>query len=114
MRVDQIEQFKKEFKSIVYQNLQIAESDKRLKNLYAWDKNDYHKNAILKELDRRTELKKVLTEKLNGETYETWKEYSSLIQKYHKRYIDAKEAKEKWELEINKINISDFANEKAL
>jgi len=114
MRVDQIEQFTKEFRSIVYQKFKISDSDKRLKKLYAWDKNDSHKNAILKELDFRDKLEVVLTEKLKGETYEKWKEYSALINKAHKRYIAAKQAKEKWELEINKINISDFANEKAL
>jgi len=112
MRIDQIEQFKKEFKSICYLKSEIASRDTKLKSLYAWDKNDSHKNAILKELDHRSKLKEDLNKKLKGETYEKWRDYSSLLIKVTKRYFAAKESMEKWELEIFKINIADIDNSK--
>ena len=104
MNNQQAEQFRKEYKSIVYQYSELMLSNKRLKNLHAWDKNDSHKGAILKELRVRENILGKLTAMLKGRDYEEWKFTSSRLSKLVTRLKRATERKIKCETEINNIN----------
>lgn len=68
-----IDNFRTEFKKIVYQHSEISSSNNRLRQLHAWDKNGSHDKAILKELEVRKSLQDKRNEMLRGSTYDEWK-----------------------------------------
>lgn len=81
MNTQEITEFKKEFKSIVWQHSELVTNALWIKKLNAWDRNDSHKKAILKKLDERDELKKKIATMLKGKDYEWWKIMSKRIGK---------------------------------
>ncbi len=106
MEHEKQEQFRKEFRSIVYQNSLMADSGKYLTSLHKWDKNDSHKKSILAALDARKELQNKLKEMLKGSTYEDWKLFSKRLSVLNSRLKNAITQKEKAESEINKLEFN--------
>lgn len=104
MNSEEQEQFRKEFASIVYLNSCIISSGVWLKQLHAYDKNDSHKNAIIKKLDERKELKSELAIKLKGKSYEEWKTFSKRLTILNGRVRRAIVQQEKSQAEIDKLN----------
>lgn len=103
MTVEQQEQFRKEFKSIVYQYSEIQSSNNRLKQLHVWDKNGSHEKAILKELDTKKAIQIKLNTMLKGQDYEEWKFVSKRLSVLSSKLRNANTQKEKAEKEINKL-----------
>ncbi len=104
MKANEQEQFRKEFKSIVYQYSELKSSMTRLKQLHIWDKNGSHQKAILKELDTRKAIQTKLAEMLKGRSYEDWKLTSKRLSILNSRIKNAITQKEKAESEIDKIS----------
>ena len=104
MTKEEQEIFKKEFKRIVFVFSEIKSSTLRIRNLHVWDKNGSHEKAILKELERRGELKEKLNTLLKGRTYEEWLKVSKTLTKLNSRLIAVSRNKEKIESEINSLN----------
>ena len=104
MTKEQQDQFKKEFKSIVYQYSQIQASNNRLKQLHAWDKNGSHEKAILKELEVKRGIQSKLSIMLKGIDYEEWKSISKKLTALNSKLSRAASQKDKAELEINKLH----------
>jgi len=75
----ELETFKTRFKKIVYKKGQLSESFIWIKRLSNYDKNDSHKAAILKAIDKKNKLADEFNILLDGKTYEEWKERSLLI-----------------------------------
>lgn len=96
-------QFKKEFKSIVYQYSEIQSSNNRLKQLHAWDKNGSHENAIIKELEKKKEIQVKFKEMLKGMDYEEWKAMSKKISTINAKISAAISKKEKAERDLNNL-----------
>lgn len=91
------EDFKTEYKKIVYRKGQITTHKLYLRKLHAFDKNDSHKQAIIKALDKFDILKAEFNEMLKGKTYEDWKETSqklttlkTTLEKIEKKQIEIK------------------------
>lgn len=103
MTAEEQSQFRKEFKSIVYQKGLISANGDFLRILHAYDKNDSHKNAILKHLDKRKELQNRFKEMLKGKTYEQWKQFSRRLSALNSRLKRGNSAKERAEVEIDKL-----------
>ena len=103
MNQEQQEQFRKEYKAIVNQQLQIRKTNAYLKTLTYYDKNGSHKNAILKAMDEKDEQKAKLNEMLKGISYEKWKKTSSelslCLYKINKRLSTQKN----WEAKLNDL-----------
>ena len=109
---EQIEQFRNEFKSIVYQNSQIVSSNARLRQLHVWDNNGSHDKAIERELATRDELKQKLSEMLNGRDYEDWRLFSIKLSSLSARLKRAITQEENARIEINNLNFNDFLKNK--
>lgn len=103
MTSEQQEQFRKEFKCIVYQYSEIQSSNTRLKQLHNWDKNGSHDIAILKELDTKKSMQDKLKIMLKGHDYEEWKTISKRLTTLNSKLKNAIAQKEKAETEINKL-----------
>lgn len=73
------EEFKSQFKKLVWIKSEIASYRKHLSRLHAWDKNGSHDKAILKALEKRDELKQKFEEMLRGKTYEEWQAFSKKL-----------------------------------
>ncbi len=99
------EVFKKEFKSIVYVFSEIKNSNLKLKQLHFWDKNGSHEKAILKEIERRNQIKEKLNILLKGRTYEDWLETSKNLTKLNSRLKALILKKEKIESDINALQL---------
>lgn len=103
MTTEQQEQFRREFKSIVYQYSKVQSSNNRLKQLHVWDKNGSHEKAILKELDTKKEIQTKLNRMLKGQDYEEWKFVSKRLSILNSKLRDSNIQKEKMKTEINKL-----------
>ncbi len=79
MTADEIQEFRKQFKSIVYIKGQLIVKQQYIAQLHQWDRNDSHKKAILKALDERDTLDRSLIESLKGKSYEQWKLFSKQL-----------------------------------
>lgn len=104
-QTDKIQQFRREFESIVWQNSQLSTNRAHLAMLHRWDRNGSHEKAILKSLDKRTELKAKLEEMLNGHSYEQWKYTSGKLSNINTRLNRAKASKEKAEAERDSLEL---------
>ncbi|HEY5588400.1 MAG TPA: hypothetical protein VIK86_05525 [Candidatus Paceibacterota bacterium] len=100
MNTEEVNIFRSEFKRIVYEKGQLTECNLRLKQLHIWDKNDSHKNAILKELNKKDELRKNFDILLKGKDYEYWKELSSILTKICKKLNQARQMQIRYEKEL--------------
>ena len=109
---EQIEQFRNEFKSIVYQNSQVASSNARLRQLHVWDNNGSHDKAIERELVTRDELKQKLNELLKGMDYEDWRMFSVKLSSLSARQKRATTQEENARIEINNLKFNDFLKNK--
>ena len=85
MTPEEVVQFRTEFKKIVYHKGLITNNRLFLTQMQRFDKNDSHKNAILKALTKRDELIKKFNEMLCGLTYDEWKELSSKISRINEK-----------------------------
>ena len=103
MTVQEIDIFKKEFKSIVYHKGVITNHNSYIRTLHAYDKNGSHNNAILKALDKRKELQTQFLIMLKGKTYDEWKEMSKLASSMNSRLKKSVNRKEFIQSEIDKI-----------
>lgn len=103
MTIEQIRQFRKELRSIVYQKSQIDESNKRLKQLHFWDKNGSHNNAILKELEVKSSLQHNFKEMLKGIEYDQWINLGKSLSKLISKLTKSTKQKEETEKLINDI-----------
>ncbi len=105
---EHIEQFRNEFKRIVYQNSQITSSNARLKQLHVWDNNGSHDKAIEIELATRDELKQKLSEMLNGRDYEDWRIFSIKLSSVSARLKRAITQEENAQIALNNLPFNDF------
>ncbi len=79
MTPDDIAKFRSEFKSIVYTKGVITELNNKIGQLTSWDKEDSHKEAILKRIKQRDEMKDKFKKQLKGLTYDQWLEMSKKV-----------------------------------
>ncbi len=79
METEQINKFKREFKSLVYQKGLLTESNERIKQLCRFDKNDSHKRAILKEQETKATILSKIKDMQKGVDYEEWKKTSKRL-----------------------------------
>lgn len=103
MSPSEVEQFKKEFKSIIFKNSQIADAKTKLRSLHAWDKNGSHEKAILRQLDQIEKYKDELKVLLKGKSYEEWRLMSKKITQVSGKLKTATSNKIKAEAEIESI-----------
>ena len=103
MNQEEIEQFRKEFKSILYINSKIKGINISLKKLHVWDKNGSHENAILKELENKKIIQIKLKESLKGIDYEEWKRFSKNLSILMSKVKNNTTQKEKIEQAINNL-----------
>lgn len=106
MNREEIEQFRKEFKQLVYQKSEVEDSKRQLKTLHAYDKNGSHENAILKELDKLDDLRRKFKELLKGKTYDQWRGTSKKISYLTQRLRNSQRTKEKIQTEIDNLILS--------
>ena len=104
--MDKIEDFKTQFKKIVYKKGQITTHKLYLRKLHAFDRNGSHKKAILKALDEFDILKADSNLLLKGKTYEDWKEFSKKLSTLNSA-LKRTETK-KLEIETNINNLLNF------
>lgn len=79
MTQQQIEQFRKEFKHIVWIKGEITEAKNRIVKLTRFDNNGSHSKAIREAIDECNKITLDFTGKLKGHTYNDWKEFSKKI-----------------------------------
>ena len=103
MKTNEITQFRSEFKSIVYKKTEIIDNASYISSLEKFNKNGSHEKSILKALEQRKDLKKELTLMLKGYDYEVWKLTSKRLSVLTSKLKNANLAKEKSELEIDKL-----------
>lgn len=99
----EMQQFRQEFKHIVYLKSEIIANTKHLTNLHAWDKNDSHKKAILEALEIRKALQKDYKQKMKGIPYDDWLLFSKNLSALTSKYRAAAAKKENIEIEINNL-----------
>ena len=100
----EIEQFRRDFASIVYLKSQIIDAKNHLAKMSRYDNNGSHEKAILKAIDKIKELKQTMQEKLKGHTYEEWQELSKKLSKHSSRLKAAISQQEKAINELNNLN----------
>lgn len=101
----EIQEFRKQFASIVYWQGMIKEQSGTLRRLEAWNKSGSHDNAILNAIEVFKSYKLKLKEKLNGKSYEEWKEFSrniSVLQNKRNRAVNDA-TKQKWQNQLNAL-----------
>lgn len=100
-----LESLKFHLKNIFTMNDELKYCDSHLKNLHHWDKNNSHKQAILKALDKRKELKNSFSVLLKGFTFEEWKKMSARtsVLKGKIKKLKSEELKQKAITELNEL-----------
>ncbi len=92
METEQINKFKREFKSLTYQQGQLTDSKERLKNLSRYDKNGSHQKALLKEMKNRDDIRAKIKEMEKGVAYDEWKKISKRLTalQYKLKVVDSR------------------------
>ena len=91
MTKEEIEVFKREFKSVVYHKGQVSLATHYIRQLSHYDRNGSHSEAIKKYLLLRDEKRKHFAELLKGKTYDEWKVLRSIISKLESRIKNGSE-----------------------
>lgn len=106
MNSEQIKEFRTKFQRIVFIKSEIKTVAAHLTKLHTWDKNDSHKKAIEIDLTKLDEFKVTYKERLEGKTYEEWKNFSHLISQLNNKIQRSKNdaTKSKWKNELEKLN----------
>ena len=79
METEQINKFKRDFKSLVYQKGLLTESNNRIKQLSRFDKNGSHQRAIMKELQTKDNINAKIKEIQKSVDYEEWRKTSKRL-----------------------------------
>lgn len=103
MTLLEIQQFRQEFKHIVYLKSEIITNTKYLTSLHAWDKNGSHQKAILKALDARKALQDEYRQCMKGTPYDDWLLFSKRLSAITTKLKAATLKKEKMEKEIENM-----------
>lgn len=97
------EEFRKQFKQIVYLKGRVISSENKIKMFTRFDKNDSHKKAILTAISIRDAYKKKVEELLGKLTYEQWCEKSKILTKLSTKLKLSNFKKFKYSEEVNFI-----------
>ena len=100
MNTADVEQFRKEFKTIVRVKGEIVSKSLHVTDLYRWDKNGSHANAIERAEAAVRTKRDDFKSKLKGKSYEDWKAMSRKISYIQARRKKAVAAMEKCDKEL--------------
>lgn len=75
----EIEQFRHDFRVLVYQKSIVYDRNESIKKLSRYDKNGSHEKAIVKAIANRDIESRKFNEMLKGKTYNEWKEFSKKL-----------------------------------
>lgn len=98
MTADQEKKFKEDYRDIMYCWDLISQNGRYIARLTRLDKNDSHKDYIVKAQIKRDKLQENLKKLLNGKSYEYWKAAHEELRDLHlklSRAIARKSAIEK-------------------
>lgn len=98
MKKDDIDEIKTRFKQIVYLKGKITESNSYISTLSRFDRNNSHKKAILKAIDKKKEIQRDYNALLDGYSYDEWKQIRKDISRIESRIKQAKTNVSKLEL----------------
>ncbi len=103
MTTIEIEGFKMQYEAIKDKVDEVAKAKQKVKTLTMWDRNDSHKNAIVKAIENFERLVAELETMLRGKTYEQWKATRNRLAQLNIRLQKSIKQKEKIENEILQV-----------
>ena len=106
MNTDEMDLFRRNFKSIVWKKGQLTDANNKIKQLSRWDKDGSHTSAIKKQIAERDKQKQRLESMLNGKTYDEWKEFSKKLSSLVGKNKRASEQKLRTEKELNNLTFT--------
>lgn len=112
MTADEIKEFHRNYKRICFIKSEITDSERGMRKLCSWDKDDSHKQAILRHIESHNKLKEKYREALMGNTKDEWSLMSKKLSKIKSCITSAKKTKStikqaitiaKWEQELDNL-----------
>jgi hypothetical protein len=99
----EIEQFRHDFRVLVYQKSIVYDRNESIKKLSRYDKQGSHEKAIVKAIANRDIESNKFKEMLKGKSYDEWKEFSKKICILQKRLKAIQVSQKKYEDKINQL-----------
>lgn len=97
------EEFRKQFKQIVYLKGKVVSAENKVKMFTRFDKNGSHTKAILQAIESKNRYKEAFINSLGDWTYEQWCEKSESLTKLTAKLKQSNFKKFKYSEEVNFI-----------
>jgi hypothetical protein len=105
MTLQEQDQFRKEFTSIVQTKAVIKNISSHLRTMEYFDKAGSHENAISRDIGELGKYKDLLKSKLKGRTYNEWRDFSRrmyILRAYIKQAVNPAVIN-KWQTELDNL-----------